>query len=237
MVGSSVGEGGIYNTVNFNVYHYGSNNPIKYIDPNGKNTYLIIWATSDDGVGHAGFAIDNYKDDGSGNMIPDGTITYYDLWPGIDVDQNNVGEDVPGFYGVYNNLLKENLIDTDPSRNKDKIPDGVIEFSNEFEQDNKTKIKLEKFMTSSDKYNGKSRNCSDMASVGVEGSTGKKMGKENCFGIICTTPNQLFNDSKKENNAKILKNPGDKINYKFNEKIKQGIDTKVREALRNYLQY
>ncbi|WP_225969053.1 RHS repeat-associated core domain-containing protein, partial [Treponema pedis] len=35
MAGSSVGEGGIYNTVNFNVYHYGGNNPIKYIDPTG----------------------------------------------------------------------------------------------------------------------------------------------------------------------------------------------------------
>ena len=37
MSGSSVGEGGIYNTVNFNVYHYGSNNPIKYIDPTGRD--------------------------------------------------------------------------------------------------------------------------------------------------------------------------------------------------------
>ncbi|WP_253692045.1 MULTISPECIES: RHS repeat-associated core domain-containing protein [unclassified Treponema] len=35
MAGSSVGEGGIYNTVNFNVYHYGGNNPIKYVDPTG----------------------------------------------------------------------------------------------------------------------------------------------------------------------------------------------------------
>jgi len=36
MAGSSVGEGGIYNTVNFNVYHYGSNNPIKYTDSTGR---------------------------------------------------------------------------------------------------------------------------------------------------------------------------------------------------------
>ena len=37
MAGSSVGEGGIYNTVNFNVYHYGGNNPIKYTDPTGND--------------------------------------------------------------------------------------------------------------------------------------------------------------------------------------------------------
>ena len=35
MAGTSAGEGGVYNTVNFNVYHYGGNNPIKYVDPTG----------------------------------------------------------------------------------------------------------------------------------------------------------------------------------------------------------
>ena len=39
MAGSSVGEGGIYNTVNLNVYHYGGNNPVKYTDPDGRELY------------------------------------------------------------------------------------------------------------------------------------------------------------------------------------------------------
>ena len=33
--GSNIGGGGIYNSVNFNLYHYASNNPILYNDPTG----------------------------------------------------------------------------------------------------------------------------------------------------------------------------------------------------------
>ena len=37
MAGSKAGVGGIYNQVNFNLYHYGNNNPVKYSDPDGKS--------------------------------------------------------------------------------------------------------------------------------------------------------------------------------------------------------
>ena len=35
-------SGGIYNSSNFNLYHYANNNPIKYTDPNGRDTILFI---------------------------------------------------------------------------------------------------------------------------------------------------------------------------------------------------
>ena len=35
-------SGGIYNTINLNVYHYGMNNPLRYVDPDGWDNYLII---------------------------------------------------------------------------------------------------------------------------------------------------------------------------------------------------
>ena len=42
MAGSNVGQGGIYNQVNFNLYHYAGNNPIKYIDPTGKAVIVYM---------------------------------------------------------------------------------------------------------------------------------------------------------------------------------------------------
>ena len=53
MSGTSAGEGGIYNTVNFNLYHYAGNNPIKYTDPDGEsvqnNTKHILLIKSEEG--------------------------------------------------------------------------------------------------------------------------------------------------------------------------------------------
>ena len=43
------GLGGIFNYVNFHVYHYGGNNPIKYTDPDGRTVTVQIHHV---GVGH-----------------------------------------------------------------------------------------------------------------------------------------------------------------------------------------
>ena len=38
------GMGGVYNTVNLQLYHYAENNPVKYVDPTG------MWIDNDDGT-------------------------------------------------------------------------------------------------------------------------------------------------------------------------------------------
>ena len=43
------GLGGVYNTVNLHLYHYSGNNPVKYIEPDGKVVFVsaaIVWGVN-----------------------------------------------------------------------------------------------------------------------------------------------------------------------------------------------
>ena len=40
--GSLPGMGGVYNHINFHLYHYAGNNPVKYTDPDGRTTFLFV---------------------------------------------------------------------------------------------------------------------------------------------------------------------------------------------------
>ena len=39
--GNLPGQGGVYNTVNLHVYHYAGNNPVKYVDPTGRDAWEV----------------------------------------------------------------------------------------------------------------------------------------------------------------------------------------------------
>jgi RHS repeat-associated protein len=73
------GMGGIFNTVNMHVYHYAGNNPVKLVDPDGRNLYN---GTNDDIIvipegGDESYTVHSgemYEGPIDGVMLKDGTI-------------------------------------------------------------------------------------------------------------------------------------------------------------------
>ncbi|GIV45032.1 MAG: hypothetical protein KatS3mg035_2155 [Bacteroidia bacterium] len=207
-------------------YSYVLNNSINVIDPDGKDVYLIVWATSDGKIGHAGIAVDNYKkvetrvlENGKEvtkiEYVKDGTVTYYDLWPGEPVGAGNAGKDVPAVYNIKVTTLDE-IKNTDITESEGYAPDGVLKLSTDYATDQKTKEAIEQFMKDNPNYNGRTCNCSDLAEVGVEAVADKNI-KANEFipFKLSTTPNKLFRKTSKLPNAEVVKDPGDKVNKSF----------------------
>ncbi len=222
-------------------YAYTLNNPLSVVDPDGKDVYLVIWATADGKIGHAGIAVDNYKavesrviENGKEvtkiNYVKDGTVTYYDLWPGEAVGATNANKDVPASYNVILTTV-DDLKKTDVTGAEGYAPDGVVKLSTSYATDQKTVEALEKFKVAHDKYNGVRCNCSDLAEEGIETAAGKQLDVDESIMLIyeSTTPNKLFKETAKLPNASVLKDPGDKVDNTFIEGVKGSSDSEPKK--------
>ncbi len=214
-------------------YAYALNTPTNAIDPDGKDVYLVIWATSDGEVGHAGIAVENYKtielygpngEYGGVITVPDGTFTYYDLWPNNDegVGVTNANSDVEAYYGEKITTLKD-ITTTDVTGAEGRLPDGVIKLTTDYVTDGKTKAALKEFKEKNTNYNGVQCNCSDYAEEGIETAAGKQLDvNEDILNIYnSTTPNKLYQETSKLPNAVILIDAGNKVDKTFVEGAKE----------------
>lgn len=202
-----------------NPYTYCHGNPERYIDPNGKDSYLIIWPTYNGHYGHAAFGVDNYVYDNKlKKKIPNGKITTFGLFPNCSYNGNNAIKDkmVVGLF-ITDITTLENVCYGNFKSGEDYAQEGIIRIKSTYSKDEKAKQKMYEEMQNDKFYRGQSRNCATYAMEGVRESSDQDVSGEetSLLFIDYVTPNQLFKDTKELNGIEIILDPGVQVDETF----------------------
>ena len=217
-------------------YVYCIDNPVKFIDSDGNDILLIVWASHDGRIGHDGIAISNYIEVKSkvkvngrwttqARMVQDGTYTYRDLWPGGEgAGKQNFDKDLPA---VYNNkkVTLSSILNSDITGLEESTPDGVVIISSVHNVGQRIQRKLDAYEFENPSYNALTNNCSDYAEAALEEAIHKDLPVDEKLSskVKATTPNLIFKASRRIRGSQMLKNPGSKINNSFIHAVSGGV--------------
>jgi RHS repeat-associated protein len=140
----------------WNRYSYTRNNPLKHVDPDGRDAVLFTWRFAVDAVGHSAIGIQNR--DSSGR--PTGTLTVRHLWPAKPVGKSRQ-EDAD--YRV--NVISEKAL-AGFQGGEGRGADGIIRIAGDAKQDAAATAALQA-ATSNPTYAVPSNTCSTFTQAGL----------------------------------------------------------------------
>ena len=203
------------------------------------DVYVIIYATIDGKTGHAGIAIDNYDIVANDSLvdgkmittydsIPNGTVTYFDLWPKEDnMEMFRMGKDVDGLYYTLPNhqfpiTLTLNTFYYQGIPKYDGLPaDALVAINTLPAQDFDLENFIEQIIESAKPFNIRYFNCTDFVEISLEHLLNTELTPDEFIPFMySSTPNQLYKELNKLNTAgtadiEILKDPGQKVSGSF----------------------
>jgi len=152
-------------------YAYCGNNPIKFMDLNGKDAFLFTWLPKGDAVGHSAIGIQ--ERDRYGN--PTGNVIVRHLWPsGGSV---RLGETKEADY--RKEIISEDKL-SEFKGGEDGGADGILKISENAAQDKKLSTALDKYEVDNPNYKLGQNDCANytksaIRSIGVEGNINSKV--------------------------------------------------------------
>ena len=193
---------------------------MKYVDKDGNDTYVILWATQPGHYGHLAIGVDNYEYDKKSNQYkPNGTISVYGLFPlndgynGLDAIRDK--KDRGKFYLDLRTNMK-NIKENKFNSNEGNAPDGVLYIKSDYKSDMKVVKSIKKEIKSNKGYRGMTRNCSTFVRDVLNESMNMNVkGEEATPPFKYVTPNQMFKVLKYRKNVTIILDPGSLIKNKF----------------------